>query len=421
MFATQTCNIIFGVTTLITPHDIDMASSAIVWCFFALIARIVATDRATTPYETQSAQCTITAGDVQASAQATISKRLEGVCGSGTHITTVEIPPVLQLHFTMLSFSPPTVQLAHSLELLEQRVSRELSEIRRILLAQMAHAGQAHHFWHTAPPSVGNYMELLPQDPSAEPAATDVSTTPEPTTTQLPPAAAGSATTTGAPVTAQTLISTTTTTLPPASSTATERTIHFQPVQMRSLTSPAAATGRKRVRTRPRELEVARFNNTLLRGDEIRIFSYYWRIENFQQQLLANVSQIDSPVFAISGLRLCVHAVLNHLNRDYLYLQLQSVPHANRAPRNGTADADDDDGDDDENVVLETGTMFREIETREYFRHKIVILDQETPTKDLVSQEFFNTKSGFQVPNSAIVSGPYAKDSAILIKVVIYL
>lgn len=34
------------------------------------------------PTETQSAQCTITAGDVQASAQATISKRLEGVCGS---------------------------------------------------------------------------------------------------------------------------------------------------------------------------------------------------------------------------------------------------------------------------------------------------------------------------------------------------
>lgn len=34
------------------------------------------------PTETQSAQCTITAGDVQASAQATISKKLEGVCGS---------------------------------------------------------------------------------------------------------------------------------------------------------------------------------------------------------------------------------------------------------------------------------------------------------------------------------------------------
>lgn len=37
------------------------------------------------PHETQSAQCTITAGDVQASAQATISKKLEGVCGSSSY------------------------------------------------------------------------------------------------------------------------------------------------------------------------------------------------------------------------------------------------------------------------------------------------------------------------------------------------
>lgn len=36
------------------------------------------------PTETQSAQCTITAGDVQASAQATITKKLEGVCGSSS-------------------------------------------------------------------------------------------------------------------------------------------------------------------------------------------------------------------------------------------------------------------------------------------------------------------------------------------------
>lgn len=34
------------------------------------------------PVESQSAQCTITAGDVQASAEATMSKKLEGVCGT---------------------------------------------------------------------------------------------------------------------------------------------------------------------------------------------------------------------------------------------------------------------------------------------------------------------------------------------------
>lgn len=35
------------------------------------------------PYETQRAQCTVTAGEVQASAEASVSKTLEGVCGSG--------------------------------------------------------------------------------------------------------------------------------------------------------------------------------------------------------------------------------------------------------------------------------------------------------------------------------------------------
>lgn len=34
------------------------------------------------PMETQQAQCTISAGEVQASAQATISRKLEGVCSS---------------------------------------------------------------------------------------------------------------------------------------------------------------------------------------------------------------------------------------------------------------------------------------------------------------------------------------------------
>lgn len=40
------------------------------------------------PVETQSAQCTITAGDVQASAQASVSKKLEGVCGSSKFFWT---------------------------------------------------------------------------------------------------------------------------------------------------------------------------------------------------------------------------------------------------------------------------------------------------------------------------------------------
>lgn len=55
-------------------------------------------------------------------------------------------------------------------------------------------------------------------------------------------------------------------------------------------------------------------------------------------------------------------ATLNHLNRDYLYLQVESVPLELI--------------DDMSNIVLETGDLFKEIETKKLFRHKIAILDQ---------------------------------------------
>lgn len=37
----------------------------------------------TLPKETQMAQCTVTSGDIKASAQATFSKKLEGFCSTG--------------------------------------------------------------------------------------------------------------------------------------------------------------------------------------------------------------------------------------------------------------------------------------------------------------------------------------------------
>lgn len=327
------------------------------------------------------------------------------------------------------------MQLARSFELLEARLMQELADIRHMLLRTTADraadpthpADVQYHLRSAAPPSVGNYMQLVPQSGAA---AAGNGTPPsvvraaeEAVTTALPAGASSPTSTTPAtpsvPATAST--SSTPTLSATNATTSTERTIHFRPVQTKSLLSPKKSASKLRSRTRPRELEVAKFNNTQLRGDDIRIFSYYWRLEHFARQLSAGVQSIDSPVFAIAGLRLRVHATLNHLNRDYLHLQLQSVPAASTADATGDHDDDDENDEDTSNVILESGTMFRDIKTREYFRHKIAILDQETPTEDLVSQELVNTLSGFQVPNSAIRSGPYAKDSTILIKVVIYL
>lgn len=56
------------------------------------------------PVETQSAQCTITAGDVKAQAQATISKKLEGICSTSKeqqHMATqmISLNSFFLLHF----------------------------------------------------------------------------------------------------------------------------------------------------------------------------------------------------------------------------------------------------------------------------------------------------------------------------------
>lgn len=84
------------------------------------------------------------------------------------------------------------------------------------------------------------------------------------------------------------------------------------------------------------------------------------------QYLVSDSIQQDGSIVAIQlfiGLNLRVKATLNHLNRDYLYLQLESVPHT-------VVD------DVSSNIILETGDMFKEIETKKFFRHKIVIMDQ---------------------------------------------
>lgn len=117
-----------------------------------------------------------------------------------------------------------------------------------------------------------------------------------------------------------------------------------------------------RIVTGPRDFEIHKFNNTILSGGDLQIFTYYWKIEQFSIKLKSNTSVINSPIFSISGLHLRVNAYLNHLNRDYLFLQLEQVKI--------------DDNDLTSNIILKTGDFFKKIQTKVLFKHKIIILDQ---------------------------------------------
>lgn len=115
-----------------------------------------------------------------------------------------------------------------------------------------------------------------------------------------------------------------------------------------------------RPKTGPREYEIHKFNNTILSGTDLEIFTYYWKIEQFSVKLKSNISTLTSPMFSIAGLNLQVKASFNHLGRDYLNLQIEQL----------------DDGTEKSNIILKAGDMFKKIQSRISFNHKIAILDQ---------------------------------------------
>lgn len=151
-----------------------------------------------------------------------------------------------------------------------------------------------------------------------------------------------------------------------------------------------------------------KFNNTILSGNEVQVFTYFWKIENYTR-LDKNATDLYSPAFVIAGFNLRIKASLNHLNRDFLYLRLEEIP------KNQTLGTS--------SVILETGDdLFHEIGVSNAFRYKITVLDQSPKKNDLISQEFSDTTSGFMIPASALTStDTYTKDNLILVKVILYL
>lgn len=117
-----------------------------------------------------------------------------------------------------------------------------------------------------------------------------------------------------------------------------------------------------RIRTGPREFEIHKLNNTILSGNDLQIFSYYWKIEQFSVKLKENISTLNSPIFSMAGLFLQIKVNLNHLNRDYLHLQLEQVPINNQM--------------NNSNIILRTSDMFKKIGSKVSFKHQIVILNQ---------------------------------------------
>ncbi|BFF98690.1 uncharacterized protein DMAD_06776 [Drosophila madeirensis] len=289
------------------------------------------------PSEVQKAVCTVTAGEIKASAEAVTTKTLKGVCGSD--------------------------EMSLAFRNLETKLYAELREIKW-LLEQVAMA---------------NSVEIV-----------------------------------AAPT-------------PPPPPPVTQRTVPSNDVELEEILKamePKASTKKmpilKELATRQkamqgvRDEEVNKFNNTMLADQDFKLFTYYWKLDNFTSRIEdLSTSTVNSPVFSIRGKSLQLKCTFHYLNRELLNLQLgyaQLLPPGEQ-----------------KNIALDMGGIFKTMKhwtDDTPFKHKISILDQNyshRKAKDLGSQELTKLETGFSIPNSALLGSTYIKQNTLLIQIILYL
>uniref|UniRef100_A0A0K8U095 Uncharacterized protein n=1 Tax=Bactrocera latifrons TaxID=174628 RepID=A0A0K8U095_BACLA len=363
-------------------------------------------DDAKLPSEIQKAVCTVTAGEVRASAEAVTTKKLKGVCGSAE----------LKLAFSDL----------------EAKLYKELQDIK-ILLQHIAQQQGINMPQLVPPPMTFATATITP------PAVTQAQ---QPTSTPITPYAAATSA-----ITLPTTQTATTTYAqqhkpPQRIKPTTANKPKFQPIvepkdnavdtssaevsyeyeessaamevedvlpkklkQLKSFHTRSQATPISGELLQ----EVRKFNNTMLSDRELKVFTYYWKLENFTERIESGSSSVvESPVFSIKGKPLHLIAYFQHLHRDFLYLQLtQALKKSNN--RN--------------NIFIDMGGLFKEIANDKIsFKHKISVLNQHNQrSKDLISQEIHNLESGFLIPSSALLNSPFIKNDSLLIQIFLYL
>uniref|UniRef100_A0A182K843 Uncharacterized protein n=1 Tax=Anopheles christyi TaxID=43041 RepID=A0A182K843_9DIPT len=372
------------------------------------------------PYETQTAQCTITSGDIEASAQASISKTLVGVCG--------------------------TDEMLEAFRTLEMKMLEEMYNIRKMIRDPYFNPPPLRPSVYksirkAATSSNTSTNTALPQ-PYAERSegsranSTESKKTPDPLSTML------TTTTTSSKVVfpddyeddddeesheasqngsmkdnsglVKKLSSTGLNNTPLASRISHDDRISSPaapPIDFKPIDKPIE---KKFLTGGLRDYEVYRFNNTVISSGDAKVFKYFWKIEHFMQRVRAASSMVgatfSSPVFVISGLNLRLHAkTTTKANGEIFYVQLEQLSASDDALRKTP------------NVILASGVLYGQVETKTFFRHKIMILNQDKPFSDLISTDLTNTNAKFEAPLSALTAEPYLKDDKLLVKVIIFL
>ncbi|XP_053659391.1 uncharacterized protein LOC128708439 [Anopheles marshallii] len=368
------------------------------------------------PYETQTAQCTITSGDIEASAQASISKTLVGVCGTDEMLEafrTLEIKMLEEMYNLRKMirdpyFNPPPLRPSVYKSIKRTTTTSNTSSNTALPQSPMEKTQGS----EITTPSSKNKNESAPSSttPSAQVVFPDENYDDEDEDDSREALYGGAKKENSALIKSMSglnnnhtvsRISLDDTKLPTVSS----------PIDFKPIDKP---TEQKFLTGGLRDYEVYRFNNTVISSGDAKVFKYFWKIENFMKRVRAittlNGATFSSPVFVISGLNLRLHAkTIIKSNGEVLYVQLEQLAASDDALRKTP------------NVILASGALYGQVETKKFFRHKIMILNQDKPFSDLISTDLTNTNAKFEAPLSALTAEPYLKDDKLLIKVIIFL
>ncbi|KAH8339011.1 hypothetical protein KR074_000522 [Drosophila pseudoananassae] len=215
------------------------------------------------PSEVQKAVCTVTAGEVRASAEAVTTKTLKGVCGSDE----------MNLAFRNL----------------ESKLYEEL-RVMKLILVHLAKASGLKintAFTTMAPPTA---PPLRPMSTAPMPVFKPIDAPPKMN--------------------------------PPKEFKTEENEVNPDPGARKTpMLKDLEANNSDQ---ESRDEEVGKFNNTMLADRDVTLFTYYWKLENVTERLKdPKLTIIRSPGFSIKGKLLQLKCTFHHMNRDLLNLQLE--------------------------------------------------------------------------------------------------
>lgn len=374
------------------------------------------------PKETQMAQCTVTSGDIKASAQATFSKKLEGFCSTGKQFENN--------YFIFTSgILEDMIDLKENLAAMETRLYNELYDLKHMMKSLMPqnNYGQQYQDYHRPQqnyyqpqqyrdnyynPHQGFNSRTYEQHENSAPAQNYhqnniqqnfQESSPRPT---LPPKTVKTA------IKPETSTAAIIFTSPP---TKQPEVVNVMRKNLKSLESSKNNPKNKLDAITQHPITVPTTATTTTEKPSPQEppkneYTYYWKLENFPKVFRnARKQEVHSHTFNVKGLFLRIRANMKYQEDQNLLFDIEHLANIESGDK---MEIEINDGDD--------GVVFKEIAEEKLFQYSFAIMDLSKPNHDLISPIYWNIDTdNFLVPNSVHVLANYLKNDSLLIKLII--